>query len=194
MTLRAEPVQSTDETCSADSVSPSPKVLASIDDYPSMLFAMRARAAEREIAISSDHAAHVAGLSDRRLSQILSLRTLRNIQSVRRIGVVSLGPVLGLLGVRLLMVENEEAIRRFGSRLKLRNSNLAHSGVVQHTQSIKFLRAIGKKGGRARMDQLRASRRLAAHQRKAGKARWRKPKVAQRHRKDAAATAAKSAQ
>src|SRR5580698_9755588 len=100
------------ETRSADVAPPQQQVLAQITDYPSMLFAMRARAAERQIAISSDEAAHVAGLSDRRLTQILSLRTLRNVQSVRRVGITSLGPVLGLLGVRLLMVEDEEALKR----------------------------------------------------------------------------------
>jgi hypothetical protein len=56
-----------------------------------------------------------------------------------------LGPVLGLLGVRLLIVEDEEALKRFGSRIPKRNGNLAHTGVVHHVQSIKFLRAIGKK-------------------------------------------------
>jgi hypothetical protein len=184
-----------DVVCSSDVVSPATKVLATITDYPSFLFALRARVAERQIAISSDEAAHVAGLSDRRLSQILSLRTLRNIGSVRRIGMTSLAPVLGLLGVQLLMVEDPEAIKRFCSRIKLRNSNLVHTSVVHHTQTIKFLKAIGKKGGRARMHTMDAKQRSASA-RNAARARWRKPKVARRRhiRKDADATAAKSAQ
>jgi hypothetical protein len=164
------------ETRSADVAPPQQQVLAQITDYPSMLFAMRARAAERQIAISSDEAAHVAGLSDRRLTQILSLRTLRNVQSVRRVGITSLGPVLGLLGVRLLMVEDEEALKRFGKRLKVRNGNLAHSGVVHHVQSVKFLKTIGKKGGRARMYTMDAKQRSASA-RNAALARWRKPKI-----------------
>jgi hypothetical protein len=170
-----------DVVCSADSIPPATKVLATITDYPSFLFALRAQVAERQIAISSDEAAQVAGLSDRRLTQILSLRTLRNIGSARRIGITSLGPVLGLLGVQLLMVEDPEAIKRFCSRIKLRNSNLVHTSVVHHTQTIKFLKAIGKKGGRARMQKLHASRRLVEHQRNAALARWRK------HRKVVAA-------
>jgi len=174
MTFRAAPVQSTDETCSADSVPPPQRVLASIDDYPSMLFAMRARAAERQIAISSDEAAHVAGLSDGRLTQILSLRTLRNIQSVRRVGIVSLGPVLGVLGVKLLMVEDPDAVERFGGRIKRHNPNLIHTHVVHHTQSIKFLRAIGKKGGRARMHTMDAKQRSASA-RNAALTRWQNP-------------------
>jgi hypothetical protein len=159
-----------------------PKVLASIVDYPSMLFAMRARAAERQIAISSDEAHNVAGLSDRRITQMLSLRTLRNIQSVRRVGIISLGPLLGVLGVKFLMVEDQAAVERFGKRLKVRNNNLCHGGVVHHAQSIKFLKTIGKKGGRARMHTMDAKRRSASA-RNAALARWRKPKIALRPRK-----------
>lgn len=181
------PLQSSINARSADVIPP--KVLASIVDYPSMLFAMRARADERRIAISSDEAAHVSGLSDRRLTQILSLRTLRNLQSVRRIGISSLGPVLGLLGVRLLMVEDPEAIKKLGNRIKLRNPNLVHTGVVHHAQSIKFLKAIGKKGGKARAEKLLPKRRQAIA-REAGRignlVRWGKLK---RTRKEAGAAA-----
>lgn len=138
-----------------------PKVLATITDYSSLLFACRARVEERQIAISSDNTAHVAGLSDRRISQMLSLRTLRNIPSVRRVGILSLGPLLGVLQVKLLMVEDEAAVKQFGKRLKVRNNNLCHGGVVHHAQSIKFLKTIGKKGGKARAEKLLPKRRQA---------------------------------
>jgi hypothetical protein len=158
-------------------------VLATFNDYAGFLHAMRARANERQIAISSDEAAHVAGLSDRRLTQILSLRTLRNLQSVRRVGITSLGPLFGLLGIKGVIVEDPEAMERFGSRLKKRNNNLSHSAVVHHSQTVKFLRSIGKKGGRARMHTMDAKRRSASA-RNAALARWRKPKIVRRHRKE----------
>jgi hypothetical protein len=124
------------------------RVLSTFNDYAGFLHAMRARAAERQIAISSDEAHNVAGLSDRRITQMLSLRTLRNIQSVRRVGILSLGPLLGVLGVKLVMVEDAEAVERFGSRLKKRNNNLVHSGTVHITMSTRYLRKIQKKGGK----------------------------------------------
>lgn len=172
------PLQSSIDAHSADAVPP--KVLASITDYSQMLLAFRARANERQIAISSDEAAHVAGLSDRRLTQILSLRTLHNTQSVRRVGILSLGPLLGVLGVKLLMVEDPVAIKRFGNRLENRNSNLVHTGTIEIKFSRKFHRAVAKKGGLARMKRLRASGQLASHQRSAALARWRKPKSTSR--------------
>jgi hypothetical protein len=167
-----------------------PKVLAEFGDYPGMLMAFRARAAERQIAISSDETHHVAGLSDRRITQLLSLRTLRNIQSVRRIGILSLGPLLGVLGVKLVMVEDVDAIKRHGERIKARNNNLVHGGVVQHTQSLKFLRKIGKKGGKARLKTMNAKRRSASA-RKAAFARWNKASIAAATR--AAGTSPKAA-
>jgi len=184
---------SDDVVCSSDVISPATKVLATITDYPSFLHAMRARANERQIAISSDQAAHVAGLSDRRLTQILSLRTLQNVQTVRRIGFLSLAPVLGILGVKLQMVEDPDAVKKYGSRIPKRNGNLAHGGEITISISRKFLKTIGKKGGRARMHTMDAKRRSASA-RNAALARWREPKVVQRHRKDAAAATAKSAQ
>jgi hypothetical protein len=183
MTFRAAaPLQSSDETCSADSVSPPPKVLATFNDYSQMLLALRARAAERQIAISSDEANNVAGLSDGRLAQLLSLRTLHSTQGTRRFGALSLGPLLGILGVKLQMIEDPDAVKKYGSRLKARTGYQVRTGDIEIRFSRKFLKTNAKKGGRARMDQLRASQGLAEHQRNAALARWRKPKM-QRIRK-----------
>jgi hypothetical protein len=153
-----------------------PKVLAEITDYASFLHALRARANERQIAISSENTHDVAGLSDRRMTQLLSLRTLHNIQSVRRIGITSMGPVFGVLGVKFIMVEDEEAIKRFGSRISRRNGNLAHGGAITHTFSTKFMQKIGKKGAQVRWKKQRkrdaVARAKSAKARRAALIRW----------------------
>ena len=81
-----------------------PRVLAEFSDYSGMIAAFRARAAERKIAVSSESASHVAGLTDQYLAKLLAPRP------VRRIGMLSLAPMLGVLGVKLVMVEDEEAL------------------------------------------------------------------------------------
>lgn len=153
-----------------------PKVLAEFNDYTGFLHAMRARAAERQIAISSENTHDVAGLSDRRMTQLLSLRTLHNIQSVRRVGILSLGPLLGVLGVKLVMVEDEDALKRFGTRISKRNDNLVHGGGITISFSRKFMQKIGKKGAKAKMTKWNAQRRSASA-RNAALKRWRKPKI-----------------
>jgi hypothetical protein len=147
MTFRAALVQSTDETCSADSIPPPPRVLAKFDAYPGMLMALRARAAERQFSLSSEENHHVAGLSDRRISQMLSLQTLKNLQSVRRVGVQSLGSLLGFLGAELWLVESPWAMKQFDGRLKKRNENLVHNTVVHVVRTKRDFRKMGLIGG-----------------------------------------------
>ncbi len=73
--------------------------------YAGLLAAMRARVAERQIALSGEAVAEVAGLPRGYLQKILSPLP-KSRADVRRIGIASLGPVLGVLGVKLLMVED----------------------------------------------------------------------------------------
>lgn len=148
-----------------------PRVIAEFSDYSGFLAALRMRANERQIAISGDEVHHVAGLSDRRIAQMLSVKTLQRVASVRRVGMLSLGPLLGVLGVKLVMVEDAQAVARYGSRLKKRNENLVHSGVVHRMLTRDFYSKIGKNGGSNSRKYLgkRARRRLA---RKAASVRW----------------------
>jgi hypothetical protein len=175
MTLAA-PVQSTDETNDVDT---SPKVLAEFSTYPEMLAAFRIRANELKIARSNETTAAVAGLTPGYLAKLLAPKP------VRRIGMDSLGPVLGVLGVKLLMVVDEQAIARLAMlgakredmRLKVRNENLVHHIVIQTTG--RFLKKIASLGGKARMQKLRSSRRLVSHQKMAIAARWSKRRADQ---------------
>ena len=123
-------------------------VLASFTDYAGMLQAFRDRANERKISMSDEDTATIAGLPDKYLAKLLAPRP------VRRIGMLSLGPVLGVLGAKLLLVVDEEACRRLESRkdvrLKQRNGNLVRSAATTHVLTRRFMQKIGRIGGKTR--------------------------------------------
>lgn len=108
------------------------RVVADFSDYGGMIDAMRARADERRVAITSPGIAELANLPDYYIAKLLS------VHPVRRIGMISLGPILSILGVRLLMVEDKNmmermdrlAIQKFGEPLKPRNEGCVHNGGV----------------------------------------------------------------
>lgn len=149
-------------------VNDQPRVIASISDYPGLIAAMRTRAAERKIAISSDNSADLAGLPDRYIAKLLGPKP------VKRIGMISLGPLLGLLGVRLVMVEDQKAIEALAGRLMERNESCVRTGAVHIELSYRFLKKIGAIGGRASANSRTPAQRSRAA-RKAAKARWAKP-------------------
>ena len=66
-------------------------------------------------------------------------------------GLVSLGPVLEALGVRLLLVEDREAVDRLAGRLETMADHARRykAIAVNRTISLRFLREIGAKGGKA---------------------------------------------
>jgi hypothetical protein len=153
---------------------PEGQPLAMIDDYPTLLIALRARAQELRIPLGHPAVAEVSGLPDRYLSKILGLATLKGLKG-KRLGMVSLGPTLAILGVRLLMVEDREAQRRIKGRLPV-SERLASRAIVQVVQR-KKLREMGRLGGLARArvivdkkrrrEQLRQAQRRARARRKA---------------------------
>ena len=182
---RAAPVQSTDETSDVDPAPPSPEVLAVVYDYGHLIAAFRARANELNISRSHENTANTFGFTNGYFQKLLAPRP------PRRIGLETLGPMLGVLGAKLLLVVDDVALARLAAigdkrpdmKLVERNNNLVHDGVIQTTR--RFMKKIAALGGRARMSKMTASQRLA-HQRKAGKARWSKPRdeTRVRHRRE----------
>jgi hypothetical protein len=163
-----------------------PRVIATFSNYAGLMDALRQRAQERQSAISSADANDVICLSD---SHLAKLRLLR------RVKMVSLGSILQLLGVRLLMVEDEKALAWVDARLGKSKQPFVHSGSVQVTLSRHFLTkraALGGKKSRANMSPRQAQRlarngglarakalsseQRSAIARKAVTARWRKHK------------------
>lgn len=174
----AAPAQSTDETGDVDHPAPpSPEVLAVVYDYGHLIAAFRARANELKIARSHEATAAVFGFTNGYFQKLLAPRP------PRRIGLDTLGPMLGVLGAKILLVVDDVALarlaaigaRRSDMKLVERNNNLVHDNVIQTTR--RFMKKIASLGGKARMQKLRSSQRLVSHQKMAISARWSKPRV-----------------
>jgi hypothetical protein len=93
--------------------------------------------------------------------------------------------VLAVLGVKLLMVEDQEAIKRmnrvaiqkFGAPLSKRDESCVHAGTVHFALSGRHMRAIQRKGAaNSRKNLGKRLRRALA--RKAANARWAKARKA----------------
>jgi len=158
----------------AEAAETEPRVLAKFDAYPGMLMAFRARAAERQFALSSEENHNVTGLSDRRITQMLSIQTLKNLASVRRVGVQSLAPLLDFLGAELWLVESPWAIKQFDGRLQKRNENLVHNTVVHVVRTKRDFRRMGLIGGPNSRKNMTAQE-ASELGRNAALARWRNP-------------------
>jgi hypothetical protein len=151
-----------------------PRPLAEIsyaNGYAGLLAAMQARAAERKIALSGEAVAVTAGLPRGYLQKILS-PIPKSRKNVRRIGVTSLGPALGILGIKLVVFEDREAVERFGSRIPARLERAVRSTGVHIHLSRQFLAKIGAVGG-ANSRKFIGRRRSRAIAKKAAAARWR---------------------
>jgi hypothetical protein len=172
------------ESASQPTATITERVIAEFSDYSGMLAAMRLAAQERQLVISSPEVATIAGIPDHYLAKLLSPKAPRHL------GPYSMAGVLAVLGVKLVMVENQAAIERvnrlaiqkFGAPLSKRNESCVHAGTVHIALSGKHMRAIRRKGGaNSRKNLGKRLRRALA--RKAANARWAK----------AAARAAKAA-
>jgi hypothetical protein len=130
-----------------------PRVLAEFSDYPGFLDAQRRRASELRITLSAEENAAISGLPARYLPKLIG------VKPVKRIGPRSFGPILGLLGTKLVMVEDADALarlrmmdERYGRTLKTHNGNLVRSDAVHVTVTYRFLRKIGRMGGLRRAE------------------------------------------
>lgn len=118
------------------------RVIAECTTYLGLVGAMRARVAELGVAISSDNAADISGLAGDHLVKLLNPE-----KSHKFFGLMSLGAVLGLLGVKLQLVEDEAQTRRVAKRIVKRSDSHVRDKVVHFGMSKKKLSEMGKIGG-----------------------------------------------
>jgi hypothetical protein len=154
------------------------RVLGEFRDYNQMLAGLRARITELQLA--GETLDEVSGLPKGYASKLTSARP------TRRIGAVSLGPILGVLGIKCLFVEDEDALRRVADRLTRRNSNLVRGGTTVIELSHRFMRKIQAKGRKARFAKMTAEQRSELA-RELNRIRWKKPRVTEIKRKARAA-------
>jgi hypothetical protein len=144
-----------------------PRQLAVITDangYQGLIAAFRARAEQLQIAISGDVNA-LAGLPQNYLGKLMAP------SQPRRIGALSLGPVLGVLGIKLVIVEDEEALRRLNGRLEKRQQPFVRTGTMEWRISRRAFRKMQAKGRQARWDAMTPAQR-SAWARKLNRIRW----------------------
>jgi hypothetical protein len=151
-----------------DGASPREPALGVIDfenGYAGLVSIFRQRAFDQKIAISGASVAETSGLCSNYVAKLLQPNP------TKRIGAISLGPLLGVLGLKLVVAPDPKAVAKFGSRLEKSRVEFVHTDALQVTLTRRFLRRIGAIGGknsRANMSRAQA-RRLAQ---RAARARW----------------------
>jgi hypothetical protein len=111
-------------------------------------------------------------------------------RAVKRLGLQSLGWVLGGLGIRAVLIEDPEAWERIKRRVDFKvrdqahvdSADAMHADCVQIRFSRKQMASIQRKGGKASWAKLTAKQRTRKA-RKMAKARWRKFRARARQRR-----------
>ena len=85
-----------------------PRQIATIRDYADLLEALRGRA--EELKLSRQTIDEISGLPDGYAGKLFAPVPIKGL------GPVSLGPILGALGLFLVVFEDVEALRRFAAR------------------------------------------------------------------------------
>src|SRR5262249_48370763 len=85
------------------------KIVGEATDYASLTAALRTRV--HDLGTTLDAVDEVAGLPARYTAKVLGVRPARSF------GLISLGPILGALGVKLAVVVDEEALAKIRHRL-----------------------------------------------------------------------------
>jgi hypothetical protein len=139
------------------------RVVGEFINYDGMLALVRARV--NELQINGERFDEFAGLPKGYLSKLIGAKP------VRRIHMLSMGPLFGALGIYCVMFEDPEATRRLKNHLTPRNPSYVRSVAVHGHLTTRFLSKIGRKGGEnSRVNLGKRLRKQLA--RKAALARW----------------------
>jgi len=150
------------------------RIVGEFCDYTGFVEALRVRVLELKTPVEALDA--IAGLPKGYISKVTGARP------VRRIGMKSLGEILGALGVKCQIVEDEHALdsirRRIGNgQIRYMRRAATHTVIV----TSKFLRSIARKGNRERWKNTTPKQRSRA-MRKLAKLRWHRASRAKAHR------------
>jgi hypothetical protein len=137
--------------------------IAEFREYGEFIDGLRARLAELNVAGTTVD--EIAGYAGGYTQKLLGARP------VKRIGLRSMGDVLGALGLKAQLIEDPEAFARVAGRLNPRKQRQMRNGVVQVTYTKRFFRKIGLIGGRLSRSKM-SRKKASALGRKAALARW----------------------
>jgi hypothetical protein len=91
------------------------RIIATVDDYQGFVAALRTRIAE--LGTTFGAVDDLAGIPDGYLSKCLVPKDIDPMLTARAFGRHSLGPVLGALGLKLIVAVDEEAAAKIMPRL-----------------------------------------------------------------------------
>ncbi len=135
------------------------RIIAECQDYLGFIAALRDRAADLGLAMGSENAAEISGLAGATLARLMTPKTSGKILSIESFGVV-----LGLLGVKILVVEDPAQTTRMKKRIVKRNAGYVRDSVWHLAIPKQTFKEIGQKGGKARQAAMtRKQRRKLAH-------------------------------
>jgi hypothetical protein len=123
------------------------RILAEFTDYPGMLAAIRARV--DELSVNGERFDEFAGLPRGYLSKLIGANP------IRRISMISMGPLFGALGIYCVMYEDANATARLRRRLRPRNNSYSRrSDATSLVFTRRFMQKIGRKGAHQRWQKL----------------------------------------
>jgi hypothetical protein len=142
-------------------------------NYVQFMEALRDRCADLDVAYETVDV--MAGLPARYLAKVLAP------VPIKALGPVSLGPMLGAMGLKVLVVEDAETLARFAKKLSKRKYR-RHAGVGMPANKRHRKSALSGNSDWGKMMRARQIAQASPTQRKqsakkAAKARWRKPRV-----------------
>jgi hypothetical protein len=140
-----------------------PRVVAEVHSYDSLHRALRDRWNDRGYAI--EHANEVIGLPARFLNKVLGLNPERGIT------MTAVWSILSGFGLKMLLVEDPDAIQRFESRFRRRNPDVVRLSQTHFVMTHKRWTLIAKLGRSRRWEGKTKQERVAAA-RHAANARW----------------------
>ena len=147
------------------------RVLAQVTDYAGLHQALRDRC--DQLSVSRETLDHLTGLQSGYCSKLLAKTRIKNI------GPQSLGPLLTVLGLRLLVAEDPAAMARFGPSLEKRDVRAVRMPTLRKRKRRHYPKlgpAWGRRMAALRvLTQSRRTRSLIA--RKAATIRWRDVKA-----------------
>ena len=142
-----------------------PRIVATFSEYGEFIDGLRARVAELNVAGTTVD--EIAGYAGGYTQKLLGARP------AKRIGLRSMGEILGALGLKAQLIEDPEAFARVAGRLNPRKQRqgVLRNGVVHLTLTRRFYRKIGLIGGRLSRSKM-SRKKASALGRKAALARW----------------------
>ncbi len=150
------------------------RVLGSVACYEDLHQLMRARADELEI--TRDALDKLARLPERFSAKLLAPKPMRKLSDE------TLGFVMPALGMKLIAIEDLEAIEMMRARSERRKSVTVLGSTLEITFSRRELKRRQKRGGKNRQAQMTAKQR-SAHARHMNRIRWSEVKKAAREAK-----------